>query len=240
MEYLDPERLEAIDVAAFRAQKPYPWINPMGLLTDRGYERLRVTLPEPAELDEVFGISRSHGQQSHDRLSLEYDKKLAVAEPWHEFVRELNGRAYQRFLGQLYGRSRLWLSCHWHYTPNGCLVSPHCDAKRKLGSHIFYFNTHDDWDPSWGGQTLVLDDEGRFDRKSAPAFEDFKRVTSSETMGNRSFLFARGEKSWHGVREVHCPESAYRKVFIVVVGDWGRTLRRVVAGRLRGENPLRL
>ena len=239
MEYLDVERLNRIDPGAFRAQKPYPWVNPLGLLTDRGYERLRTTLPEPSQFDRLFGIQRSHGQQSHDRLGLEYHKQLAVAEPWHEFVRELDGRVYRRFLSRLFGRSRLWLSYHWHYTPNGCSVSPHCDAKRKLGSHIFYFNTNEDWDPSWGGQTLILDDEGRFERESAPAFEDFKRVTASEAMGDRSLLFARGEKSWHGVTEIRCPASAYRKVFIVVIGDWGRNLRRAIAGRLRGEGPLR-
>ena len=49
--------------------------------------------------------------------------------------------------------------------------SPHCDAVWKLGSHIFYFN--EDWNPGWGGETLVLDDGGRFSRRSAPDFDDF-------------------------------------------------------------------
>jgi len=34
----------------------------------------------------------------------------------------------------------------------GCAVSPHCDAVRKLATHIFYFNTEADWDPGWGGR----------------------------------------------------------------------------------------
>ena len=54
-------------------------------------------------------------------------------------------------------------------------------------------------------------------------------------MGNRSFLFVRQEKSWHGVKEIRCPEGAYRKVFIVVINDFSRGIRRLVKARLRGE-----
>jgi hypothetical protein len=35
--------------------------------------------------------------------------------------------------------------------------------------------------------------------------------------GNRSLLFARQGNSWHGVREIRCPEDRMRKVFIVVI-----------------------
>ena len=40
----------------------------------------------------------------------------------------------------------------------GVEVSPHCDSKHKLGSHLFYFNDSSEWDPSWGGETLILED----------------------------------------------------------------------------------
>ena len=90
------------------------------------------------------------------------------------------------------GRRFFSLRFHWHYTPNGCSISPHCDSKTKFGSHIFYFNTAADWDPAWGGQTVLLDDGGRLTPKSAPRFEDFDRVITAETLGNRSLLFARG------------------------------------------------
>jgi hypothetical protein len=43
MTYLDVKRLQAIDPGCFRAQTPYPWVNPAGLLTDSGYDRLRET-----------------------------------------------------------------------------------------------------------------------------------------------------------------------------------------------------
>ena len=217
MKYLDRARLEAIEPAAFLAQKPYPWINPEALLREEGYRALLETLPGLELFDRKFGVERAHGQQSHDRFALEYDPALELRSPWHEFVAELGSPVYRDFLARLFGTGRLRLDYHWHYTPSGCSVSPHCDAKHKLGSHIFYFNTDDDWDPTWGGETLILDDGGRFPRNSAPRFEDFERVTAAQGLGNRSLLFRRGATSWHGVREIRCPADRLRKVFIVVI-----------------------
>jgi 2OG-Fe(II) oxygenase superfamily len=217
MLYLDLQRLTAIDPTAFQSQKPYPWINPEGLLTEAGYQRLLKTLPDVSLFTPFFGVARAHGQYSHDRFVLEYRNDLALADPWKEFIAELRGKDYRRFLRRLLGTSSLELRFHWHYTPNGCSVSPHCDSERKLGSHIFYFNTAQDWDSSWGGETLILDDGGRFRRESAPHFDDFEHAIPSQAVGNRSLLFARKGRSWHGVREIHCPEGHLRKVFIVVI-----------------------
>jgi hypothetical protein len=223
---LDFERLDALNEREFLATKPYPWINPAGVLTPDGYRRLIETAPPVEQFDQVFGKTRSYGQQSHDRLALEYNEDVELAEPWREFLAELKGPRYEKFLRRMLGRGGLSLSFHWHYTPNGCGVSPHCDAVHKLGSHIFYLNTEEDWHRDWGGETLVLDDHGRFDRKSAPSFEDFDSIQASETDGNHSLLFARNESSWHGVRTVNCPEGRYRKVFIVVINDRFRMVGR--------------
>jgi len=217
MLYLDLKRLAAIDTTAFQSQKPYPWINPAGLLTEAGYQRLLKALPDVSLFTPFFGIKRSHGQQSHDRFTLEYHNDLAIAEPWKEFIAELRGKAYRRFLRRLLGTRSFAVRFHWHYTPNGSSVSPHCDSERELGSHIFYFNTAQDWDSGWGGETLILDDGGRFKRESAPHFDDFERATPSQASGNYSLLFARKGHSWHGIREIHCPEGYLRKVFIVVI-----------------------
>lgn len=217
MQYLDVERLSTLDPKVFQSQHPYPWMNPEGLLTEEGYQRLRETLPDVTLFTPIFGKKRVYGQQSHDRFSLEYYDGLDVAEPWREFVTELQGKEYQRFLRHMIGVRSFELLFHWHYTPNGCSVSPHCDSNRKLGSHIFYFNTLEDWNPAWGGETLILDDGRRFSRKSAPRFDEFAHVTAGEALGNHSLLFARTEYSWHGVREIHCPKDALRKVFIVVI-----------------------
>ncbi len=217
MQYLDFERLKAIDPIAYQAQKPYPWVNPENLLHPQAFEVLLQTLPDVSQFTPFFGQTRKAGQYPHDRYALEYNDDLELAPPWREFIEELKGERYRRALCRLVGADSLSINFHWHYAPNGCSVSPHCDSTRKLGSHIFYFNTTDDWDPAWGGETVVLDDNGRFDPRSAPDFETFDRVISSEALGNRSLIFTRHGNSWHGVREIACPEDRLRKVFIVVL-----------------------
>jgi hypothetical protein len=234
MTYLDAKRLQSIDRASFRSQTPYPWLNPVGLLTDAGYDRLRETLPDVSLFTSHFGETRLSGQQNHDRFSLPYRDDLPVAATWKAFVAELRGTAYQTFVRRLIGARSFELSFVWHYTPQGCSVSPHCDSRRKLGSHIFYFNTEEDWDPAWGGETLILDDGGRFEHRSAPQFEEFERIAATEALGNRSLLFARKEHSWHGVRALTCPEGLLRKIFIVVINRYS-PLDRV--RRFFGEPP---
>ena len=225
MRYLDFERLEALDPAAYLAADPYPWVNPEGILFDDAHAALVATLPGLSLFERVFGKTRKHGQKSHDRYGLEYRPALELSEAWRGFMAELRGDRYRAAIARLVGVPSVHLSFHWHYAPNGCSVSPHCDARRKLGSHIFYLNTESDWDPSWGGETLVLDDGGRFQRDSAPEFEDFDRCVSSQALGNWSLIFTRAGNSWHGVREVRCPEGRMRKVFIVVINRDDRLTR---------------
>lgn len=224
---LDTQRLAAVDTARFRHARPYPWLGLEGVLTPDAFERLRADLPPVSMMDKSFGRKRAHGQQPHDRYVLEYHRDLPVAASWHEFIAELEAPPYRDWLARLFGTPRLRLSYHWHYTPNGCSVSPHCDARHKLGSHIFYFNTAEDWDPGWGGETLILDDSGRFSRNSAPDFDAFDHRFSAPTLGNQSLLFRRQGNSWHGVKPIHCPQGALRKVFIVVINS------DHLAGRLR-------
>ena len=221
---------------AFRAQKPFPWINPEGLLTEEGYQRLLATLPDVSLFERSFGKERKHGQECHDRYTLEYRDELDIPPTWQEFIEELRGDDYRHFVERLYGVRSFDLNFHWHYAPNGCSVSPHCDARRKVGSHLFYFNTTDDWNPAWGGDTVVLDDGGRLAQSCNPAFEDLEYVASSKTVGNYSFLFARTEHSWHGVREIHCPPDRLRKIFIVVINYLTPAvrLRRLFGRRLQG------
>lgn len=236
MKYIDQAVMERLDAGVFQTQKPYPWLNPEGFLTADGFERLVATLPPPDQFEQRFGEKRKHGQQPHDRLALEYHPALPLAEPWRDFLAEIEGDAYRRFLERMFGRRALRLVPHWHYTPNGCSVSPHCDARRKLGSHIFYFNTEQNWRPEWGGETLILDDGGRFVADSAPKFEDFDRIMPAKAIGNYSLLFMRRERSWHGVKEIRCPPDALRKVFIVVIEDWSlkARLRSLFRGRKKG------
>ncbi len=214
---LDQHKLDQIATDTFRQADPYPWLNPEGVLTQAAFDTLRSNMPPLDKMKASFGRKRAHGQKPHDRYALEYHEDLDVHPAWHQFVAELNGPIYQDWLARLFATRRFRLSYHWHYAPRGASVSPHCDAKRKLGSHIFYFNTPDEWDREWGGETVVLDDGGRFSRASAPEFEDFDRSWTADAMGNRSLLFQRQGNSWHGVKTLNCPEDRLRKVFIVVV-----------------------
>lgn len=231
--YLDTDRLRSMDAQAFQTRTPFPWLNEPALLTEEGHARLVATLPDISLFEPVFGEVRKYGQRQHDRFSLDYRDDLPIAQEWKDFVAELRGDVYQDFLRRMYGTRWMDIGFHWHYTPKACSVSPHCDARRKLGSHIFYFNTPDDWDESWGGQTLILDDGGRLPLDSAPDFDAFDRSYQSQSMGNSSLLFMRSGRPWHGVREITAPEGKYRKVFIVVANrdDPLWRLRRTLRGK---------
>ena len=230
MSYLDLERLEALDPIAYQKRDPYPYVNPEGLLHDEAHRNLVENLPPLELFEKIHGKKRAHGQKSHDRFTLEYEDGLPLPSPWQEFIDELRDRPYRALLCRLTGAPDLELRFHWHWTTVGESVSPHCDAKRKLGSHIFYLNREEEWDPSWGGETLVLDDRGRFSRDSAPEFQDFDEIVHSKALGNWSLIFTRRGNSWHGVKEIACPEGHFRKVFIVVLDKPG--LKRRMARML--------
>jgi hypothetical protein len=227
LSYLDFDKLEAIDPAEFRHTKPYPWVNPEGLLSDEGFDRLLHNMPDLSLFEKKFGYERIAGQKPHDRYSLEYTRETQVPTPWKEFIGELCSDRYRRALARLFGARKINLRFHWHYTPNGCSVSPHTDSVREHGSQLFYFNSEDDWNPAWGGDTLVLDDGGQMEFETAPSFEDFANEIAAKSIGNYSLIFQRTPHSWHAVREIQCPEDRVRRVFIVVVSPENlyRTIR---------------
>jgi 2OG-Fe(II) oxygenase superfamily len=232
MQYLDSDRMRQLDPAAFQQQRPFPWVNVQGLVKDECFRRLCETLPDI----ESFGRQSGRKRGAGDLYALQYRPGLEVPAPWREFIAELESKEYLDFLRRLFrlpSRQRIELTMHWHYGPQGFSIAPHIDAQRKMGSHIFYLNTEADWDPRWGGQTLVLDDEGRLPTQSRPAFSDLRQVAASEILGNQSFIFQRNDHSWHGVRPVECPAEKLRKVFIVVVN---RVNLQVLWRRLRGKD----
>lgn len=240
MDYLDTQRLEQIAAHSceFLERKPFPWQGMQGVLHEEAFRRLCAELPRHELFAPEFGRTRSYGQQSHDRHVLQYRPQLdpELAPSWRQFIAELHGDAYQGFLRRMYGLApdeRVVMSMHWHHAPNRASVSPHTDARRKVGSHIFYLNTEDDWDPAWGGQTLVLDDGGKLSAHASPAFGSLPQVAASEILGNRSFIFKRTEHSWHAVNPITCPADRLRKVFIVVMN---RVNFQVLWRRLRGKD----
>lgn len=237
MDFFDIDRLSAIDAAAYRRERPFPWINPAGLLRDEAFAELTSHLPDVSTFNKAFGHQRRHGQTSHDRFSLKYRPGIEVPAPWRDFIAELEGPDYRAFVARMVGHRHIKMDFLWFYTPTGCSVSPHCDQKDKLAAHIFYLNT-DDWRPEWGGETLILDSGRRFSCRSAPDFDDFDRVIASNGVGNRSLLFSRTNHSWHGVRPITCPEGALRKIFLVAIKRLGarELMSRYIGGLLAGGN----
>lgn len=234
MEYLNPARLNALSSEAFRSRQPYPWTTLENPLHPEAWEVLRQTLPEVQGFERQVGKKRGYGQAPHDRFLLHYRPGLAVAQPWQEFLAELQGPVYQDFLRRILGPRTFIPTFEWYYAWEGCAVSPHCDAARKLATHIFYFNTEEDWDGSWGGQILILDSERRFKPHSAPQFDDLQVAASLDPRGNGSLLFERTRHSWHGVRPLQCPPGQLRRLFIVTINVpslqvWWR--------RVRGKDP---
>ena len=237
MNYLDAAQLEAIAPAEFKARQPFPWCNPADLLTAAGFDVLTGNMPNLEQFRSFFGKQRKHGQKSHDRYVLDYEQGMTVSPQWLEFIDELKGDTYRQFVARLLGVRAIRLRFHWHYTPSACEVSPHCDSPVKLGSHIFYMNTAEDWQESWGGGTILLNDHTGLSPRSNPDFDEFTSQTSTLFMGNRSLIFGQRGNSWHGVRPLTNPENTLRKVFIVVFYGvepikmaWKR-LRRAVSGR---------
>lgn len=239
MDYINDRVMQSLirDAKSFQTTRPYPHQTIEGFLRPEAFERLCKDAPSP-EIMTKENRKRAYGQKTHERLSLQVLPRTEnqISTTWRQFIAELRSPEYLQFLKTMLGvrpMTPVVLSMHWHYAPAGASVSPHTDARRKLGSHIFYLNTPDDWDESWGGQTLVLDDGGRFKRHSAPDFDQFQEVAASRVLGNSSFLFAQTARSWHAVRELRCPPDRLRKVFIVVAN---RLSFQVLSRRLRRKD----
>ena len=217
MKYLDIDVLRNLTREDFLKIKPYPYYNREGVLTESGFQDLLANMPPLDMFEQKFGYERRAGQAPHDRYSLEYEPGMPVPQPWQEFIAELRSDAYRDEVARLLGAKKIEFRMHWHYTPAGADVSPHCDARREHGSHLFYFNSEQDWDPAWGGSTLVLDDGGRLDYNSAPDYDEFDAIHECQSIGNYSSLMLRTDHAWHAVRAIDCPEGRLRRVFIVVV-----------------------
>lgn len=237
MQYLCQETINGISADLFQKQKPYPWVNIQGILNPEGFERLREALPDFSLFERKVGVKRAYGQGPHDRGILHYGTGLGLPQPWKEFIAELQGENYLQFLRRMLDlppRKEIILTMEWYYAWRGCSVSPHCDARRKLATHIFYFSAEADWEPGWGGQILILDDGERYKAHSAPSFDELGVAAALDPRGNGSLLFQRTEHSWHGVRPLQSPPDILRKLFIVTVN---LPTMQVWWRRVRGKDP---
>jgi hypothetical protein len=237
MGYLNHSCLDSVPADPFRKREPYPWVNVEGSLTPEGFEKLRTSLPDTSLFEKHVAKKRAHGQGYHDRYILHYRPEVPLSEPWKEFVAEVQGKGYEKFIRRMFDlpeSKKLILTMEWYFGWQGCGVSPHCDAKRKLATHIFYFNTDKDWDGKWGGDILIMDDARKFNAHSAPKFDDLKVAAALDPRGNGSLLFKRTDHSWHGVKPLQSPPGELRKLFIVTINVPNL---QVLWRRLRGKDP---
>jgi 2OG-Fe(II) oxygenase superfamily len=239
MEYLNRESLARISSESFRKEVPYPWVSIEDTLTPKAFELLRETFPDVSLFRGRTALPPGDAQPTQGRAVLVYRPGVKLPEPWKMFMAELQDEFYESFLRRLFGLApdqQPDLTAEWHYAWQGCSLSPHCHARQQVGTHIFYFNTEADWDSKWGGEILILDDLGRHQAPSAPAFADLQTAAVIDPRGNGSLIFQRTDHSWHGVLPLESPPERLRKLFVVTVTVpafktwWQRVRHRDVEG----------
>ncbi|WP_235777127.1 2OG-Fe(II) oxygenase [Rhizobium mesoamericanum] len=151
---------------------------------------------------------------------------------WQGFMDELEtSDEYRRFIRRALGISDFIPRYAWHVGSKGSEVSPHLDSATKIGTHILYFNTSVDWNPEWGGSTLVLG--GKKIGAMNPDFADFETSAAACITDNHSFLFKNTPSAWHGATALTSPDGSYRRLFNVIFETPRRSVGRKLVDRAR-------
>ena len=224
------ELLTSFQQKLFIQNRPFPWYNFNTFLTEEGFNRLLQDFPSIELFEKHQGLERIYGQRPHNRYYLAYKTSVYhqiehrdrgiidykhLPQSWQTFIEELEtSRIYQDFIKSLFEVADFEIRYAWHIGVTNSEVSPHKDAEQKIGTHIFYFNTDDDWEPSWDGSTLVLGE--KLKNVMNPDFNDFTTVIPTQFTNNHSFLFKNTPNAWHGVKPLTCPEGKYRRLFNVI------------------------
>src|SRR4051794_29905699 len=253
--FIDYDVLRAFNIEEFKRRVPFPWHNLHGFLTPQGFRSLLDDFP-PLELFEYHAnVVREHGQRPHNRHYLAYQSSIyhrnddegviqqgQLPAAWQRFIDELQwGNEYHDFVRRALGVSTFTARYAWHVGSAGSEVSPHLDSRNKLGTHILYFNTSDEWESAWGGATLVLG--GKRTAAMNPDFGDFETCEAARIVDNRSFLFKNTPQAWHGVTALTSPTGSYRRLFNIIfetparssLFDHARRLLRPKAIRARSH-----
>jgi hypothetical protein len=246
--FFDESCLGAFSKAHFGAQGPYPWKALDGLLTKDRFDLLLREFPSLELFEFHHGLDRNYGQRPHDRYYLAYEKSLyhsrsvkkekgvvrkdtELSTAWISFVQALKtDPGYRAFIREALGTDEYEMRFAWHIGVTASEVSPHLDSETKLGTHIFYFNTPDDWNESWGGAFLVLSELKA--QRMDPDFTDFEGELPVSVLGNKSVIFKNTPRAWHGVRKLTCPPEKHRRLFNVIF-EKRPPLWRKVARNLR-------
>ena len=228
--FIDNQLLKSFPINDFRERVPYPWSEISRFLTPSGFEALRQNFP-PVELFKWHSdLTRPYGQRPHNRYYLAYEESTYLSnkrrgsgiarhkdlsQEWALFIRELEtSEPYLTLVQSLFEVSAFKVRYAWHIGVTNSEVSAHVDSTKKIGTHIVYFNSDQDWNPEWGGSTLVLSGKSR--DTLSPDFEDFDQSIQIQNVGNRSFLFKNGADAWHGMKPLRSPEGVYRRIFNII------------------------
>jgi hypothetical protein len=227
---IDQRHLANPALDQFKAAIPYPWINFHAFLKPETFIELYQAFPSFDLFERHQDRPRKDGQRPHNRYYLAYETSIykktnqqdtgvvqldELPEVWQRFLEELEGHEYRNFIACMLGVAAFEVRYAWHLGVTNSEVSPHLDNKKKLGTHIFYFNTDDDWDTAWGGEILVLEDKQT--EANNPDFDEFANVQAVPLLNNQSFLFKNAANGWHGVKSLTCPEGHYRRLFNVII-----------------------
>lgn len=242
MQFLNESLLAQFPAKTFSQKKPYPNFLFKQMLNPDAFDLLYREFPDLKLFEKHVGLSRGKsGQRPHNRYYMALDQSIynnhaagsaGVAEladlpqSWQDFLHELQtSKAYHAFLHRLLGVTEFNVRYAWHVGEQGSEVSPHRDSPEKLATHIFYFNTSEDWNLDWGGSILVLD--GKKVPQNNPEISDFKQVERCDIRDNSSFLFQNTKNAWHAVEELTCPEGQMRRLFNLII--------QVPAGKRLGD-----
>ncbi len=228
--FINAGLLDSFSSRDFKACKPYPWHNFHQFLTPSAFARLYRDFPSLDCFEQHNGIVRAYGQRPHNRYYLAYENSIYqtstretgiirhqdLPPTWQAFIEELEqSPVYRRFLKTALSVSDYKIRYAWHLGFTGSEVSPHVDSPDKIGTHILYFNTQEDWQPEWGGNILVL--SGKQTAELNPDFADFAQTTPVQISGNQSFFFKNSQDGWHGVKPLTCPANSYRRLFNIII-----------------------
>jgi hypothetical protein len=230
MNFINYELIRLFEQQLFRQNQPFPWYNFHNFLTSDGFKQLSTDFPSLELFEKHEGLERVYGQRPHNRYYLAYKTSIYdqiehrgqgivnykhLPESWQMLVKELEtSQIYQNFIKSLFEIADFQIRYAWHIGVTHSEVSPHKDAEQKAGTHIFYFNTSNDWETGWDGSTLVLGN--KLKEGMNPDFSDFSTVIPTQFTNNRSFLFKNTPNAWHGVKPLNCPEGKYRRLFNVI------------------------
>ncbi|NEO90353.1 MAG: 2OG-Fe(II) oxygenase [Moorea sp. SIO3G5] len=249
--FLDYDLLQSLNKDLFILKYPFPWLNFNQFLTSEVFKKLNHDFPRLNYFEKHKAIKRVYGQKPHDRYYLAYEKsnyhlhnrkkkgivKLKqLPKSWQRFMEELETSLdYQNFIKSLFEVSDFRVRYAWHVGVTNSDVSPHIDDPKKIGTHILYFNTSEDWNPDWGGSTLILG--GKLTNAMNPDFTDFTTITPTQFLDNFSFIFKNTPNAWHGVKPLTCPQGKYRRIFNIIF-EFSDPKRQLTQSSLQSELPV--